>query len=576
LILAALPGLTAQLGQAGLASLLLILVAAVSIWLIQDWLGLRARLWRSNRRLAEARQQVEAVFRLSSRFAQADDGNEVVELVLRACIEVAGALGASFVPFDEQGHPLQPTSLGRLPEPRLEGWTHELDAVQVKQACQACLTYHADGGSHACPIHPGPFSGGQGLACLPVSWRKRKLGIVILYREEQEDLADGTRRFLTAMLDEMALALEAIRLRDRELTTLRKMQAFKQNDLAQMLSLALDSAARLAEADFAHLSPQDRQFPLRLAALNSSTVPDDIDAALPAFARQVRDNGAAFVLGGAKGIAELHSGWQGLAGCPVRDVEGRIIAVLTVGSRSRSFTPSQVALLETVSTQIALLAGYSRLVEDLEFQAMMAERRRLAREIHDGLAQTLGFLKLMSTQQQAYLENGQLDRLRQNLELTHATLRDAYEDVRQSIDGLRMSPENGLGEWIRQTVADFEALSGLSVEVVDLEINQQLETEVQAQLARILQECLTNIRKHAQASRVWLRCHVQGSDLVLEVRDDGHGFEPEDIMGLSQHGIKGMRERAELIGADFQIRSCPEAGTVVAVHIPQPVEGVAP
>ncbi len=575
-VITALSGNYPSLTQAGWSSLLIVLALVVCVVAVQDWLSVRSRLLQADRQVAEARQQVEAVLRLSSRFAEAGNANEVVHLVLRACIEAAGALGASFVPLDDHGQPLQPTSLGRMPEPRLEDWNATLEAPHIGQACKTCSAHLSAEELQGCPLHPGPYSGARGLACLPVAWGGRQLGMVVLHREEQDDLPQQARDFLTGVIDEMALALEAIRLRDRELTTLRKMQAFKQQDLDRMLSLALDSTANLVEADFACLLPLDSRFPGNPADLRSGLIPDEMLQVLPAFARRVRENGSELVIESLEKSHNFPSGWRGVAGCLVIDAAGRDMAVLAVGSRSHPFNARQLAVLETACTQIALLAGYSQLVEDLEFQAMMAERRRLAREIHDGLAQTLGFLKLMSAQQQGYLERGQMDRLRQNLELTHATLAGAYEDIRQTIDGLRISPETGLMEWIRQTVTEFEALSGLPVEVGTLDFNDRLETEVQAQLARIMQEALANIRKHAQANRVRVSCRDVGSDLVLEIHDDGKGFEPEDILSTSQHGIKGMRERAELIGADFQIRSCPEAGTVVAVHIPQPVEGVAP
>lgn len=99
-------------------------------------------------------------------------------------------------------------------------------------------------------------------------------------------------------------------------------------------------------------------------------------------------------------------------------------------------------------------------------------------------------------------------------------------------------------------------------------MNSHLSSEVQAQLIRIVQEALSNVRKHSQAKQVWIGCHETDGDVLLEVRDDGRGFEPEDVSGASQHGLRGMRERAELIGADFQIVSRPQGGAAVRVRLP--------
>ncbi len=195
-------------------------------------------------------------------------------------------------------------------------------------------------------------------------------------------------------------------------------------------------------------------------------------------------------------------------------------------------------------------------------------------EIHDGLAQTLAFLKLQTGQMQNYLARNDLTRLRHALQTNYQALAEAYLDIRQSIDNLRLTPHQGLQNWLEQLAADFKQVSGLPVSL-DLSISSpllNLSTEVQAQLIRIVQEALSNVRKHAQAGQVWISLREWSANLIIEVRDDGQGFSPEDIPGISQYGLKGMRERAELIGADFQIISQPRQGTTVSIHLPVPFE----
>jgi two-component system nitrate/nitrite sensor histidine kinase NarX len=206
---------------------------------------------------------------------------------------------------------------------------------------------------------------------------------------------------------------------------------------------------------------------------------------------------------------------------------------------------------------------------ELEYKTMVQERNRLARESHDGLAQTLGFLKLHVAQMQNYLAREDYDRLRQSVDLCYATLSEAYQEARVAIDGLRIRPsDSGLTGWLEQTVGEFQEISGLSVEVEKIDLRMNLPPEVHAQLIRIVQEALSNIRKHAQAERVFISCWENEGDLWLEIRDDGQGFSPQDIPGPSRHGLRGMRERAELIGADFQIISRSNEGTTVRVRLP--------
>jgi signal transduction histidine kinase len=100
------------------------------------------------------------------------------------------------------------------------------------------------------------------------------------------------------------------------------------------------------------------------------------------------------------------------------------------------------------------------------------------------------------------------------------------------------------------------------------DVSTDIPSEVQAQLVRIVQEVFTNIRKHSKAKNAWLVIKEWEDDLILEVGDDGQGFHPDDIPVLSQYGLRGMRERAELIGADFQVVSRPGQGTVIHLRLP--------
>jgi two-component system nitrate/nitrite sensor histidine kinase NarX len=114
------------------------------------------------------------------------------------------------------------------------------------------------------------------------------------------------------------------------------------------------------------------------------------------------------------------------------------------------------------------------------------------------------------------------------------------------------------------------------VDLCDPELASGLSPEVQAQLIRIVQEALSNVRKHAGARRVDISCNLVGEELVMEIHDDGAGFNVEDVPGPSQHGLRGMRERAELIGAELQVVSQPDRGTAVVVRLPvQAKEGLA-
>jgi len=224
--------------------------------------------------------------------------------------------------------------------------------------------------------------------------------------------------------------------------------------------------------------------------------------------------------------------------------------------------------LQMIAGQVSLVVQNVRLLAQLEYKTMIEERMRLAREIHDGLAQTLGFLKLKTAQMRAYLEQGEADLLQEAVDTCYSVLAEAYQDARQAIDGLRISSKEGFGEWLQQTVDEFQGYTGMIVDVCDSEIVAGLLPEVQAQLIRIVQEALSNVRKHAKARQVEIDCQRLGASIIMEIHDDGEGFNVEDVPGPSQHGLRGMRERAELIGADFQVVSQPNQGTTVRISLP--------
>jgi two-component system nitrate/nitrite sensor histidine kinase NarX len=111
-----------------------------------------------------------------------------------------------------------------------------------------------------------------------------------------------------------------------------------------------------------------------------------------------------------------------------------------------------------------------------------------------------------------------------------------------------VASDEGLAGWLVQTASEFQDNTGLIVHLEGMDEKSDMAPEVQAQLIRIVQEALSNTRKHAEAQQVWVSCLTNNNELILEIRDDGHGFSPEDIPMPSRHGMRSMRERADLIG----------------------------
>jgi two-component system nitrate/nitrite sensor histidine kinase NarX len=528
---------------------------------------------------AIANQRLSAVLRLSQKFVEASEERDVVELVLRLSVELVGAVAASFVPLDERGQPLTAINYGDLPVSVLNAWVEYLASPAVRHRCGACENHGAL--TQTCPLLQAPFTevlASPGLIeiyCLPLRRGEREFGILNLYLPEGYNLDTEAKVFLRAVLDETSLALEGIRFRRRELAALGQLRAVSQRtDLAGLLSNFLENVRETLKADFAYLVVLEKETSQPPTTLATGAIPDLARPMIDGLIQGILISAKPVLLGDVAGLPAGDPApvpnLKALLVAPLAYQEGAALGAIAVGSsRALGFTQRQLALLQTLAAQVALVVQNSQLMSELEYKTMMAERTRLAREIHDGLAQTLGFLKLQTAQMQSYLAQGERERLADSLRTSYRILAEAYLDARQAIDGLRIVPsEDGLSGWLEQTVVEFKENTGLEVELVDLHDVDHLVPEVQAQLIRIVQEALSNVRKHARASQVWVSCQIVAEELILEVRDNGCGFSPEDIPGSSRYGLQGMRERTELISAEFQVISRPAAGTTVRVCLP--------
>jgi len=204
-------------------------------------------------------------------------------------------------------------------------------------------------------------------------------------------------------------------------------------------------------------------------------------------------------------------------------------------------------------------------------EAQEAERARLAQEVHDGPAQALSNAIFQAEFIERVFDSDPATAL-QELRFLRELLRRELGDVRTFIGQLRppVLVELGLDGSIVDTVTTQAALSGMQI-AVELEAPADvLPDAAQTVVLRVVQEALQNIRKHAAATNAVVATLMEGGEWVLEVRDDGRGFDTGAVAarGRRNFGLQFMRERAELIGARFEVRSRPEAGTVVRLAIP--------
>jgi signal transduction histidine kinase len=202
--------------------------------------------------------------------------------------------------------------------------------------------------------------------------------------------------------------------------------------------------------------------------------------------------------------------------------------------------------------------------------AVIDERARLSRELHDGLAQLVAFLLVrLDTVSDLVLADRRPEALSE-LERLRGLADDLYLDVREAIAGLRSRvAERGLVPALRDYLDEFEERQGIQV-ALEADPAIHVPDLVGLHLFRIVQEALANIRKHAHAQQAWVRLRLAPRGLELEIGDDGVGFDPARATPSTQRsfGLTSMAERAKALGGELRIESAPGSGTQVHVGVP--------
>ncbi len=247
-----------------------------------------------------------------------------------------------------------------------------------------------------------------------------------------------------------------------------------------------------------------------------------------------------------------------------------IILFMIVLSQQFAEREKAEELAESLESANAQLAANAAQIESLTLQN---ERQRMARELHDTLAQGVAGLVLQLEAVKAHLASNRTDRASAIVEQALTRARETLAESRAAIDDLRAAPAN-LAESVREQVDRFSQSTGISC-ALELSVQEnQLSAEAAEHALSILSEALANITRHAQATRVNIRFLVQKDELKLDVRDNGRGFDVNEQFGLGHYGLLGMRERARLTGGELSLESTPETGTIVCLRIQHPPNGV--
>ncbi len=265
------------------------------------------------------------------------------------------------------------------------------------------------------------------------------------------------------------------------------------------------------------------------------------------------------------------AGYETVISVPVRMHERLVGELNLFYRRATTLADEDRALLETLASHLAGAIEGLRAGALQRETAVAEERGLLARELHDSIAQSLAFLKIQVGLLRTAVTRGDAVGVERTLSELDAGVQESLSDVRELLVHFRTrTNEEDMTPALKATLQKFEHQTGLTTHLLVQGHGLPLDADVQVQVLHVVQEALSNVRKHAQAREVWVEVQ-QAPPWRVEVRDDGRGFAADTRSAGSDEthvGLRIMRERAQRIGATVQVDSVPGSGTCVSLTLP--------
>lgn len=417
------------------------------------------------------------------------------------------------------------------------------------------------------PADPITVREQQDVVWLPIMRGDRKFGLLELHLAARKRLRPDRLGVLKTLAHTAAAVIESHRLRAREAIAFREIDSTLRGE--SNLQAVLERLMRqIAEACGA---TQGAIF-IRSDDSTETNVWVELGGGAPAdVAREA--------------IAADHAILKNRTDDPARSAGSIIAAPLTVGTRVEGaivlthkdphmFGQRHVNLLTVLSSSAALIVRNAQLYAWSEEKVISEERARMAREIHDGLAQDINFMLLRVQTLETAMRMGKDVDWNKELAQLQETLRRDVREVRQTIFALRPVEIEVMGfiPALEKFVSDFGMANDVHVNLHLQGDASHLSPKSQSALYRLAQEALNNIRKHAQAQNVWLDLKFDPLWANLEVRDDGTGFDPIKALDMARGrgsvGILQMRERTERAGGSFELDTDVGRGTTIRLKLP--------
>ncbi|MFQ5857091.1 MAG: GAF domain-containing protein, partial [Anaerolineae bacterium] len=525
--------------------------------------------------LERTHRQLQTIHQIGRRVTNAADVQELLDIAGRVPVELLGARATSVITFDEEKGRADLEMTWGLSDPAVRALRRRVQASFPVDRCTTCRPLTAQI-SQDCPLlmsleTAGCAEGIDRVVCLPLGRGQERVGVIAAYMDQASPLLADQVDLVNILATEITAAMEGVRLRANQMTTLYAVDRVTQehHDLDALLErvLATTVAGWGAQVGAILLTEgTDGTWSIRA----QQGLGDDLGSTKVGLALQLAEETQC---ANRPLIVREYPGEDDLASVAAVSLqaEGETLGALFLGAAQPGiFTVAQEDLLTAIAHQIALAVRNVQLYSRLRQMAVLEERYRLSREMHDGLAQTLGYLGMQAERLERLQVEGRQELMKRELTDLREAIAEAYLDVREAIDGLRRAVDQpgGLMEALQAQLEDFARRTGLTVDDSRIDDPGELPPELALHLLRIAQEALTNVRRHAQASHVTVRLLREDDHLELTVADDGRGFDPALPQGRHRVGLASMRERARSLGGQLTLATSPGQGTRVTVRVP--------
>lgn len=415
------------------------------------------------------------------------------------------------------------------------------------------------------------------VLAIPVMSDNQLIGLVLVTRQGRlEPFTVVQVRVAEAISMAIALALENARLYQETHSRLVESQSLHQVTLAllqkleleEVLEIVCNEAVRLIGAQGSSIALLESEEWLKIMYCTGETAdrPGRVSVDQSLLGLAVRRNEPLIInnyTGGHNEAAAMLP--VSLLALPLI-VQGKIIGVLDMVNKQHGFTADDVRLSQLYANEAAIAVENARLSRQVQEMAVVEERHRLSRELHDSVNQLLYGILLYTQAAQRQLEQGELAAVSKHLLELNQSAQEALNEMRLLIFELRpkVLDQVGLQQALAQRLKSVEERLGLEA-AFKWRVKALLDSKVEEALYGIAQEALNNVVKHSRAHNVTVHLVQSGQTLIMKIEDDGVGFDPGQTQGGL--GLKTMQERAVSLNSALQIHTSPGSGTTIIIEV---------